>query len=134
ELQKFLRLDTRNHLVPQTFPNGTPGAVFNWDDKYQGTGKNERKDSLLTRITAEIIDIKPNGTLVLQARKRIKADGDELTGRLTGVCRSEDVLADNTVISTQLADLQIDSVSDGDTRDVSKRGWLKKILDGVAPF
>lgn len=134
ELAKFLRLDTNNHLIPQNFPTGTPGVEFNWDDQYKGTGKNERKDSLLTRITAEILDVKPNGTLVLQAGKRIKQDGDELHVTLTGTCRSEDVLADNTVLSTQLADLQIDSVSEGAARDATKRGWLKRALDALNPM
>lgn len=134
ELAKWLRLDTRDHLVPQLFPNGTPGIDFNWDDQYKGSDKNERKDSLLTRITAEIIDIKPNSTLVLQATKRIKQDGDELQVSLTGSCRSEDVLADNTVLSTQLADLKIDSVSEGQARDATKRGWLKRALDTLNPM
>jgi flagellar L-ring protein precursor FlgH len=134
ELKKWIRLDVHDHLVPQTFPNGTPAVQFNWDDKYNGEGKNERKDSLTTRITATIIDVKPNGTLVIEDIKTIKTDEDKQVLRLTGTCRSEDVTPENTVLSTQLAGAKIETENTGPSRDASKRGWLKQILDFVNPF
>lgn len=134
ELKKWIRLDPEHHLIPQTFPNGTPAAVFDWNDKYDGEGKNERKDSLTTRITATIIDVKPNGTLVIEDIKTIKTDEDEQILRLTGTCRSEDVTAENTVLSTQLARAKIETEHSGPSRDASKRGWLKRALDFVNPF
>lgn len=134
ELAKWIRLDVHDHLVPQTFPNGTPAVEFDWEDKYNGEGKNERKDSLTTRITATIIDVKPNGTLVLEDIKTIKTDEDVQILRLTGTCRSEDVTPANTVLSTQLAHAKIETEHSGPSRDASKRGWLKQILDFVNPF
>src|SRR5262249_37514968 len=34
ELAKWIRLDVHDHLVPQTFPHGTPAVEFDWEDKY----------------------------------------------------------------------------------------------------
>lgn len=133
-LNKWVRLNPRDHLIPQAFPNGKPEADFTWDDKYGGTGKSERKDSLTTRITATIIDVKPNGTLVLEDTKTIKTDEDVQMLRLTGICRSEDVTPENTVLSTQLAKASIETENTGPGRDATRRGWLKKAVDFLRPF
>lgn len=133
-LNKWVRLNPRDHLIPQAFPNGKPEVDFSWDDKYGGTGKAERKDSLTTRITATIIDVKPNGTLVLEDTKTIKTDEDAQILRLTGICRSEDVTPENTVLSTQLAKASIETEHTGPGRDATRRGWLKKAVDFLRPF
>lgn len=134
DLTKFIRLNEQDKLVPQNFPEGTPAIDFNWKDKWEGTGKVERKDALVTRITAEVIDVKPNGNLVLEARKRIKIDEDEQIATLTGVCRSKDMTAQNTVLSTQVADVQINIEHSGAARDAARRGWLKRAADFLRPF
>ncbi|MFO0839417.1 MAG: flagellar basal body L-ring protein FlgH [Phycisphaerae bacterium] len=133
-LAQWLRLDTRDHLVPQNFPGGAPGAQFDINNKYDGQGKIDRKDSLITRITATVIDVKPNGNLVLEAKKSIKTDEEVQLVTLTGACRSRDVTAENTVLSTQVADMQISVEHTGAARDAARRGWLMKAFDALRPF
>jgi flagellar L-ring protein precursor FlgH len=101
---------------------------------WTGQGDIDRTDSLTARITAEVVDVKPNGTLVLAARKRIKTDEEEQQFILTGTCRAEDITADNTILSTQLYDLELQKNHKGDVRDATKRGWIPKLLDLVNPF
>lgn len=132
-LAKWFQLDLHDRLVTKQFPD-KPGVDFEYNDKYDTTGKVERQDSLTTRITANVIDVKPNGTLVLQARKTIKTDEDKQVMTLTGICRSEDVTAENTVLSTQLADAEIASENSGPARDAAKRGWIKRAFDWLAPL
>ena len=134
ELKKWIRLNEECKLVPQVFPEGNPALDLDYEDKYQGKGKVARKDSLITRVTATIIDIKPNGTLVLEAKKSITVDEDRQVVTLTGICRSEDVTAQNTVLSTQLADARIDVQDTGPARDAARRGWLARVWDWVRPL
>ncbi len=134
ELKKWIRLTEDSKLVPQVFPAGNPAVALTYDDKYKGKGKVERKDSLVTRISAVVIDVKPNGTLVLQARKEIKIDEDRQRVTLTGICRAEDVSAQNTILSTQLADATIDIQHAGPARDAARRGWLAKLWDVIRPL
>jgi flagellar L-ring protein precursor FlgH len=49
-----------------------PRIAANANREFSGEGAVDRSDRLTARITAEVLDVKPNGTLVLQARKRIK--------------------------------------------------------------
>jgi len=121
-------------LMPQSFPAGKPEMDVSVTGELKGSGTAERQDRLITRITAEIIDIKPNGTLVLQGYKFIKTDEEEQEIVLSGVCRSEDVGPDNTILSTQVHNLKIIVRHRGAVRDASRRGWLTRLLDFLNPF
>jgi flagellar L-ring protein precursor FlgH len=133
ELRKWFRLNPEDHLVAQVF-DPPPGADFDYENKYNGTGKVDRTDSLVMRIQAKIIDVKPNGTLVLEASKHIEMDEEEQIMTLTGTCRSEDVTPQNTVLSSQVAGLHIKTDHKGAARDAARRGWLMRALDFLRPF
>ncbi len=135
ELAKWLRFDKHDRLVPQTFEaRGKPGVDFSFENQYEGKGTYDRKDSLTTRLTATVIDVKPNGNLVLEARKRIKVGDEVLVATLTGECRAEDVTSANTVLSTQIADLEIEMPDMGAVRDATRRGWLMRMFDLLRPL
>lgn len=101
---------------------------------FNGEGTVDRSDSLTARVTAEVIDVKPNGTLVLQARGYIKTDEEESEIILSGICRAEDVNIDNTILSSQLYDQHLEKKHKGAVRDSTKRGWVPRILDWLNPF
>lgn len=101
---------------------------------FKGDGKVNRTDSFVARIQAEVVDVKPNGTLVLQARKKINNDDETQTFILSGICRAEDVTADNSVLSTQLFDLELSKSTNGPVRDATKRGAVHKFFDWLNPF
>src|SRR5207249_1610300 len=112
----------------------TPEVKMNGKRSFQGQGEVDRADTFTARITAEVLDVKPNGTLVLQARKRIKTDEEEQMFTLTGICRVDDVTADNSVLSSQLYDLELTKNHQGDVRAATKRGMVGKLLDVFNPF
>ncbi|MDB5175068.1 MAG: flgH [Phycisphaerales bacterium] len=128
-----LKLSSASIYGLQT-PAAAPAVDFTGNRTFKGDGEVKRDDSLTARITAEILDVKPNGTLVLQARKRIKHDEEEQQFILTGTCRAEDVNADNTLLSTQLYDLELQKNTKGSVRSATERGRLPKLLDFINPF
>jgi flagellar L-ring protein precursor FlgH len=111
-----------------------PELNVTFDQDFEGQGDYERRDSFTARITARIVDIKPNGTMVLEARKYIKSDTETLEMVITGTCRAEDVTADNTVLSTQMYDLRLVKNHDGEVRRSSKKGILTRVLETVFNF
>lgn len=108
-----------------------PKASVSESQDFKGDGSYDRKDTFTTRITARIIDVKPNGTLVLEARKFIKSDKESLNMILSGTCRREDVTADNTVLSTQLYDMALVKDHKGQVKDAARKGWLTQFFDGL---
>jgi flagellar L-ring protein precursor FlgH len=133
-LDKWIRLSDAHGIVPAKLEAGKPGVLFDFKNDYKGNGKYDRKDELTTRITATVIDVKPNGTLVLEAKKSIVIDEDGYTITLTGICRGADILPDNTVLSTQMAEPAINVQHCGAVRDATRRGWIMRGLDFLHPF
>lgn len=102
--------------------------------EFTGEGKYNRNDQLSARIAAEVIDVKPNGNIVLQARKAIGTDGERKVMVLSGLARQEDVTDANTILSSQLADLRIDVQHEGDLRKSSEKGLFTRVLDTLFNF
>jgi flagellar L-ring protein precursor FlgH len=122
-----------NQLTPEQPSNPLEFNATGTRD-LKGTGKVDRQDSVTARITAEVIDVKPNGTLVLQATESIKTDDELQQLSLTGTCRVDDITPDNNVLSTQLFDLHLTKVHKGQVRDTTKRGLFPRLLDWIDPF
>lgn len=134
KLSDWFRFYPGGNLGQDKLSNGDPGVKFNLDNKYRAESTNDREDSFTTRIQARIIDVKPNGNLVLEARAEEQHDEEKFTITLTGVCRSEDVTPVNTVMSTQIAELVLVEVNHGAVREATRRGWVPKLLDMAGAY
>jgi len=135
KINNFIKLRPKDFTIvglPQA--SQVPEINLSGTRSFQGQGEVDRSDSFTARITAEVVDVKPNGTVVLQARKRIKSDEEEQQFILTGVCRAEDIAADNSILSTQLYDLELQTNHMGDVRNATRRGLLGKLLDAIGSF
>ena len=133
ELEAFFK-PIDGGLGATTFYRGKPNVDYKFGSKLKGEGDQKREDSFTTRLTGEIVDVKPNGNLVISANSRVGHDEEVAEVVLTGVCRGVDVTPDNTVLSTQLADLQVTVKNSGAIKDAATRGWLTRFLDTVKPF
>jgi flagellar L-ring protein precursor FlgH len=134
KLSEWFRFYPRQRLGSDRLPNGQPGADFSFNNRYKTEGEAERTDDLAMRIEAKVIDVKPNGTLVLEAKKSIQVDEEVQTMTLTGMCRGEDVTADNSVLSSNVAEMEIHIKHTGTVRDGTRRGWIPRALDWLRPF
>ena len=104
------------------------------DRQFEGEGDYQRRDQFTARITAEVIEVKPNGNLVLQASRRIKTDDEERVMLLTGVCRQEDITEQNTVLSSQIANFELLQENEGEVRKAARKGLLTRIFDAIFSF
>ena len=135
EITDIPRLDLTDlfnaRLRPNTFPNGQVKLGIELENDWEGEGNYSRRESMTTRITARVLDVKPNGTLVLEGRKMIRSDKEALVIGITGTCRVDDIAADNTVLSTALYDLHVDKQHSGELRKATKKGIITKVLEGL---
>lgn len=135
KLEEWIKLSLENlEIEGGALGPNPPSIKMSGNRNFKGEATVDRSDSLILRVTAEVIDVKPNGTLVLQARQRIKTDDEEQIFILSGICRAEDVTPDNTVLSTQMFDKDVTKIHKGAVRETTKRGWLPKLLDALNPF
>lgn len=133
ELDAFIK-PTAGGIGSSAFRRGKPNIDYKFDQKLKTEGDTSREDRLTTRMTGKIIDVKPNGLLVIEARARVQHDDEISVITLTGTCRKDDVTADNTVLSTQIADKNVAVHNEGALRGASRRGWVTRLLDLLKPI
>lgn len=129
DLQQLLKGQLREGIGGEI-----PSVGVNHDQKFKGDGSYERRDRFTARITAEVIDVKPNGVLVLEARKFIEKDKERQTLVIAGSCRTEDITSSNTILSSQMADLTLSVKNEGDVRRAGKKGVIPRALEALFAF
>jgi len=88
--------------------------------KLQGAGQTASKSSLQTRLGGEVIAVLPNGSLAVEARRQVTMSNQTQTVILRGVVRSGDITADNTVVSTQMSNLEVEVKGKGVISDSTR--------------
>jgi flagellar L-ring protein precursor FlgH len=101
---------------------------------FKGEGDTNREGNLIATITAKVVEVLPNGNLILESRKELTINNEKQILVLRGMVRPEDVSTENTVLSSKVADAQIYYVGDGVIQDKQSPGWLVRVLDNLWPF
>jgi flagellar L-ring protein precursor FlgH len=133
-LKDWIRLVGIDTIKPAPQSDGEPRVQTTQNEVYRGDSTQRTSESLTTNIAAEIVDIKPNGLLVLSAHKTITLNDNTWELSLTGSCRNTDIDPSNVVLSRNLLNPIINKQDRGHVRDGYSRGWLTKLLARIKPF
>ena len=113
---------------------GDPRGRGQLDGQLRTTADLETTANIRFTITATVVDIRPNGNVVLEAHSSIQDNNEVWEASLTGIVRREDVLPNNTIFSEKIAELSIHKRETGHVRDAYRRGWALKFYDAIKPF
>lgn len=134
-LKKFLDLlDLLELQVAATSAARLPEVEIESESKFEGEGTYKREDRFTDRITAKILETKPNGTLVLEARRQWTTDEEDQVAVLSGICRAEDVTDANTIQSNQLYDLRLRVENNGELDKSTKKGLIPRVWETIFNF
>jgi len=103
-------------------------------EKHDGAGSTSRSSELTAVITARVIDVMPNGNLVIDGRREVVVNNETQLLYVTGIVRPEDIGPNNTVLSSYIADAKITYTGTGVVSDKQRVGWFVRLLDKVWPF
>jgi flagellar L-ring protein precursor FlgH len=84
-------------------------------------GQSTTNSSLATTFGAEVVDVLPNGMLVVQATRQITFSQQTQLIKLRGLVRPEDVSSENQVQSTAMTDLELEVTGKGIVNDSTYR-------------
>ncbi|MDH5189956.1 MAG: flagellar basal body L-ring protein FlgH [Gammaproteobacteria bacterium] len=131
---------TPSFNVPGVLPlesnrNNNLGTSLGSAHDFEGEGKSAQSNSLTGNISVTVVEVLPNGNLVIRGEKIISLNqGDEYV-RVAGIVRAQDVTSKNTVLSTQIADAHISYGGNGMVADSNKLGWLARFfVSAIMPF
>jgi flagellar L-ring protein precursor FlgH len=111
--------------------NPSPMAQFDSATKFKGGGTTSRTSELSATMTARVVEVLPNGDLVLEGAREIDINGDSQVVVLTGVVRPADIARNNIVLSTRVGQLRIRYFGQGLMKDNLRPGWLVRLLNKV---
>lgn len=85
-------------------------------------------------ITVTVVDLLPNGNLLVSGEKQMLINQGTEFIRFSGVVNPRLVSADNTVSSNQVADARIEYSAKGYIDEAQTMGWLQRLFLNVLPF
>ena len=111
-----------------------PAMKFGGSQTFDGGGKINNSERMTARIAVKVVDVLPNGNMIIEGRRETIVSGEKQEAILRGTVRSEDVAANNTVFSYNVADATIKFTGKGTISDNQRKGWLQRIWEKVTPF
>ena len=111
-----------------------PAMKMNGNQDFAGSGKISNSEKVAARIAVRVVDVLPNRNLVIEGTRNISFSGESQDAVLRGVVRQEDIAANNTVFSYNIADATIHYISKGTVTDNQRKGWFTKVWEKLTPF
>lgn len=109
-------------------------ADMNFGRSYSGEGEQDIRRQTTARVTARVVEVKPNGTMLLESKTSIRTDGEEQVIVISGLARQEDVTIANTIQSNQMANLTVSIQHHGELKRSSEKGLIPRAFDTLFNF
>ena len=110
-------------------------AKTNTNTQLQGTGTTSRGTTLTATVSARVVNVLPNGYLVVEGVKRVQVNSENQVITVRGVVRPYDLDPTNSVPSDRVAQMEIQVNGKGVIGDSIRRPWfLYRLLLGLLPF
>jgi len=101
--------------------------------EFEGKGSSSAQNAFTGTITATVLEVLPNGNLVVAGEKQVAVSSEEEVIRVSGVVNPADLVR-NAVTSSKMADLRLEYRGRGFGDDANSPGWLTSVLLKLSPF
>lgn len=127
-----LDITTPNHNILPRIPSFNMDASSSNTLKSKADYKDERK--YLDSVTAVVMDVMPNGNLVVMGKRDRKIAGDIQQIEISGIVRPSDIAFNNTISSVKVANFRLVTNYKGISAPYNKPGWLGRVMDVLWPW
>jgi flagellar L-ring protein precursor FlgH len=115
--------------------NNNLGTSISSSSDFSGTGDSDQSNTLTGSISVSVVEVLSNGNLVVRGEKVMSLNQGNEYIRIAGIISPRDILSDNSIPSTRIADAQISYTGDGATNDANVMGWLSRFfVSALMPF
>lgn len=100
---------------------------------FEGAGEAAAQNDFTGTITVTVIEVLPNGNLIVAGEKQLAVSAEEEIIRISGVVNPSDLVRNSTT-SSRIADLRLEYRGRGFGDDTSRPGWFTGWLMKISPF
>ena len=100
----------------------------------KASGGSSATNTFNGTITVTVLEVLPNGNLVVSGEKQMAINQGAEFIRFSGVVNPRTITGDNGVLSTQVADARIEYTAKGYIDEAQNMGWLQRFFLNVLPF
>ena len=104
-------------------------ASIGGSDSFKADGAASSKNTTNANVTVTVVDVQANGNLVLEGTQSIWNNKNEHKITFKGICRPEDVTANNTIPSTKIAGATVRFDGKGPLNAKQRQGILTQIFN-----
>lgn len=104
------------------------------DQEYTGTGAASAANTVSGQLEAVVVGVDANGTLALEGRTNVNINGNVVSMVVTGYASPDDIAANTTISSNQIADMNVQYVGLGPINGAHQVPWLQRVLNKWSPF
>ena len=113
---------------------GSFGQTSNSRRGFTGDSQFTIERQFQDRFTVSVVDVLPNGNLLISGKRQVVVQGDARVLKLSGIVRAVDVLPGNMVSSQLISNLSIQFEAEGPEQSFTKQGWLGRSMNRIWPF
>jgi flagellar L-ring protein precursor FlgH len=117
-----------------TATTGFPTNTWNNSSDFSGGGTMSDTQSAQSQLSVIVVDRLPNGNLAIEGMRRVTMANEINYAVLRGFIRPQDIRKDNTILSTRVADAQVDFIAEGSLTEAQRKGWLNRVQSFLNPF
>lgn len=136
------RTTTTDVLSPAQLARwGSPGGILSSDENpieteltSSGSGETEQSATLTATMTAQVVEVYPNGNLMIRGEKIVNFSNGSEVVQVKGIIRPSDIQPDNTVQSKRIAAAQITYKGFGQNANASRTPWGTNLFMAIWPF
>ncbi|GJQ58235.1 MAG: flagellar basal body L-ring protein FlgH [Candidatus Scalindua sp. AMX11] len=121
----------RNARFDSRAANNVSGNIAT---NFSGKGSYDSTRKINLRITAMIVEVLDNGNLVLEGKRNVDVNREHYNLRLTGIARPIDISPSNTILSSQMSNVNFGLQGKGWLTRAGKKGWFNRFQDIFWPF
>lgn len=110
------------------------GASATSSNDFSGEGAAAAKNVFTGAITVTVIEVLPNGNLLVSGEKQIAIGQGQEYIRLSGVVNPTFITASNTIASARVADARVEYKESGYINEAQVMGWLARFFLSFLPF
>ncbi len=132
QLAQFIRINSEGNLDNAALNSPEIDGVL--QSRLQSTRQVTESESMKYRIGASVVEVLPDGVLVLEAHKSWVDNEDLWEYTLAGKVDPKGVSPDGSILSKNVADLSISKVLHSKVIDSTRRAWFIRLYDYIGPF